>query len=479
MAAAAGPERASKKMGSRAIPPMAVTWRRSALVAAALLAAGGAMPATAADAAASPPPAASASADTTRSPSPALRLEGGRWYDGRAGWTTPSRPWYVVDGVLTRARPPRVDATVHLGRLHVLPPLAEAHNHNLQNPWAVGQFADAIVRGGTFYSMQMCAQDDMARQARSMLGHPAQVDVAWADACITSSDGHPIGIALAQARQVGMEQTADELRDRMVWTIDSQQDIEAKWPRIAETAPSLVKLILVDSADHARHRADPKLAGFNGLDPALLPELVRRSHAAGARVVVHVDTAADFAVAVRAGADIVAHLPGYRIIEGKGLADYLIDPEVIAQARRQGTRVMTTTVASGHDIARHPAHAPLIREAYRRNLQALRAAGVPLMIGSDEFFGGVVDEIESLDALGAMPRAELIRRAVVDTPQAMFPGRRIGRLEAGAEASFIAYEGDPLVDPKVLRKPVLAVKRGLPLPVAETRKPAAASAAGS
>jgi imidazolonepropionase-like amidohydrolase len=50
------------------------------------------------------------------------------------------------------------------------------------------------------------------------------------------------------------------------------------------------------------------------------------------------------------------------------------------------------------------------------------------------------------------------------TPRAIFPARRIGRLAAGYEASFLVLEGDPVSDFSYTGKIFLRVKRGLVLP---------------
>jgi imidazolonepropionase-like amidohydrolase len=49
------------------------------------------------------------------------------------------------------------------------------------------------------------------------------------------------------------------------------------------------------------------------------------------------------------------------------------------------------------------------------------------------------------------------------TPRAIFPGRRIGALADGYEASFLALAGDPLEDLANVRRIRLRFKQGVPL----------------
>jgi imidazolonepropionase-like amidohydrolase len=46
------------------------------------------------------------------------------------------------------------------------------------------------------------------------------------------------------------------------------------------------------------------------------------------------------------------------------------------------------------------------------------------------------------------------------TPRAIFPGRKIGRLADGYEASFLVLDGDPLADWSRAHKIVSRVKQG-------------------
>lgn len=389
-------------------------------------------------------------------PQPNIAFTGGRWFDGAA--FAPAN-WYAVGGRFTATRPDRIDATVDLTGRYVLPPFADAHNHDAQNPRMATFANDKNLRQGVFYSVQMCSRSDQRQDFAGFFGRPTTLDVLYADACISSSDGHPLGIALASMRQAGMEPSVEEIR-RGYDPIDTLADLDRLWPEIVARRPSLIKVILINSERRAQDRANPSLFGYLGLDPELAAPIVARAHAAGIRVVIHGDSAADFGIAVRAGADIVAHLPGYRIADGMTVGDYRISDAAIAEAARRRTVVITTASAASHDMRRHPQNADALHAMQVENLGRLRAAGVPLAIGSDAVLGTVIDEVAYLDGLGVMPRAELLRRATMETPRVIFPDREIGGFREGAEASLVTFDADPLADIGALRSPRLRVKQG-------------------
>lgn len=390
-------------------------------------------------------------------PAPNLHLKGGLWFDGSS-----FRPmeWYAVEGKLTSRRPARVDAIVDLSARHIIPPLAEAHNHDLQNAFLAGRVAPSYLASGIFYSGQMGANPEDIRPFRSFLGTPGSVDVMYVEALISASDGHPLGMALDSYKAAGMEAKPEDIRDRAYWVVDSLADLDARWDRIAKAKPALVKVMLIDSANYAANRRNPALFGRNGMDPALVPEIAKRTHAIGARLVAHAETADDFAKAVVGGADIIAHLPGYKIGKGKAAADYRLAEESIAEAAKRGVTIITTTAISRFALEKSPELAPVIRLNYVDNIRRLRAAGVKIAFGSDDVGGSVVGEIESVDSLNVVPRNELLRIATRDSARLLFPDRAIGAFVEGAEASLVALEGNPLEDLSALRRPRLAIKQG-------------------
>ena len=128
-----------------------------------------------------------------------------------------------------------------------------------------------------------------------------------------------------------------------------------------------------------------------GLDPALAPVIVKRAHAAGLRVSAHVESAKDFEVAVKAGAEIVAHMPGFwpderRIVNGFDL--YKITEAAAREAGRRRVTVITTIGESLRLIESDPkwtARRDALLGVYRHNIELLKKHGVRIAIGSDQF----------------------------------------------------------------------------------------------
>ena len=121
-----------------------------------------------------------------------MAIEGGRWFDGER--FVPST-WYVVDGKLTRRPPRRIDLRIDAKGASVVPPYADAHNHDMQNAWGIARRLTAALHDGVFYTAQLCANDDI-EPFRPLLNRTHTPDVVVANACISASDGHPLGLLL-------------------------------------------------------------------------------------------------------------------------------------------------------------------------------------------------------------------------------------------------------------------------------------------
>ena len=75
----------------------------------------------------------------------------------------------------------------------------------------------------------------------------------------------------------------------------------------------------------------------------------------------------------------------------------------------------------------------------------MKAAGVSIAIGSDSYFQTAWNEIQSLKALQVFADEELLALWIRTPALSIFPGRAIGSLEPGYEASFLALDCDPTV----------------------------------
>lgn len=389
-----------------------------------------------------------------------LAFVGGSWFTGTA---FEERTAYAVDGVLTFEPPARVDSTVHLDGGYVVPPFGEAHNHNVEHSSRIAATIAQYLRDGVFYVRN---PNNLPRTRRPLAGTvnvPTSIDVAFSNGGLTASGGHPVPHV-----QRNIERgiwTAVDGEGAFYFVVDDEADLHRVWEAVLEGRPDFLKTYLLYSEEYARRRDDPAFFGWKGLDPALLPEIVRRAHQAGLRVSTHVETAADFHHALAAGVDEIAHMPGFRGDSAVQLPDpsiFEISEADARRAARQGT-VVVTTVGGVREIDPAGPDSLLRRRFDRlhaRNLRLLHEHGVRLALGSDDYGDTSVGEAMYLHGLGVFDNAALLRLWSQATPRAIFPERRVGCLEQGCDASFLVLRGDPIADFGHVRDILLRVKEG-------------------
>lgn len=417
-----------------------------------------------------------------------VALINGQWFTGTA---FEPRTLYSVDGRFTATRPARVDRTIDLAGTWIVPPFGEAHNHNIDGV-VEERSRRAIARylaDGVFYvKIQGNFPVSEALKRRLGVNSPTGPDVLFAQAFLTSSGGHPIQlheqILLAQGYYPGF--TRERLEDSVYITLDSEDDLETKWPRVRALRPDFIKANLWYSDEFEKRKSDPAYVGRRGLDPRLLQKLVVKAHRDSLRVSVHITNAADFHHAVAAGADEIVHGGGpspFNTIEDRmGDPRLVREPARVGQlfgealrssnayrpiavddarlAARHGIVVVTTVVS----LTRAPEAARAgIRPAMAANLRLLLDNGVTLAVGSDNVTDTSVLEVEQLATLGVLDNLAMLRMWAETTPLAIFPDRKIGRLSEGYEASFLALAGNPLEDLRHLREIKLRFKQGFPL----------------
>lgn len=405
---------------------------------------------------------------------PVLEVKNGQWYTG-TGFT--SRTFYVVRGILRADRPARIDSTIDLQGRFLIPPFGDAHTHNLDGPFNLEVVRDAYLAEGTFYVAVLTNTASGAEKVRSRFNRPCELDVIYANGGLTSTLSHPFLAYEPRAMRLygdWSSHAAAIRRSRLrendaYWFIDTLQDLDARWPRIVAAAPDIIKIFLLDAREDPPVMPDSGLPHGHGLRPSLVPDIVQRAHAAGLRVAAHVETAADFERAIDGGVDLIAHLPGYVMgtdAEGQARLDaspstFEIPDAVALRAGRRGVAV-TLTIAWTQSGGGPDSAAAVIRrqELAKRNLVRLQAHGVRFVVGSDWFGQTAGHEIDAMRSLGAWDTAALLHMWMVETPEVIFPGRRIGKLEPGYEASFLVLDDNPLHRFDAVKDIRLRVKQG-------------------
>lgn len=399
-----------------------------------------------------------------------VALEHGRWFDGRR--FVDRRSVYLVDGRISYRQPRRVVRRIDLHGGYVIPPLGDAHTHMFDGAAGLRWQRPLFLSAGVFYAMNLTAPTSYVVKIRDQLRGPKNVDVVSSLGGITGPQSHPAEIYEANALgyykyEQQLAHAAEIHASRKMWddayfVVETRADVDAKWPVILRNRPDIIKVFLRSSEHYAEHWK--KWGAGGGIDPRLLPYIVAKAKRSGLRTAVAVSTAFDYRQALNAGAALISHMPCYQDTSAPGPYQDVNTPDECLltdrDARLAASRHMANVIVVSEWANDRPAEIVGWEQA---NVGKLRRAGAMIAVGSDQYGA---NEIEGLIA-GARkhlyPVTDILRWATMTTPRLIFPGRKIGCLTEGCEASLLVLQSDPLKDMAALKSIALRVKDGEPL----------------
>jgi imidazolonepropionase-like amidohydrolase len=392
----------------------------------------------------------------------------GNWFDGK-GFRR--KVFYSINGFFSEKRPTKVDETLDLKGGYVVPPFADAHTHHFDSPRLIDQQIAIYLRDGVFYAKTQGNLRSGALKVADKVNVPTNVDVAYAHGTLTRTFGH--GLEIFETMALGLVPmtsvieankariAASRLRENdAYYIIDSAKDLDEKWKQILAGKPDFLKIYLLHSEkfkETLEKIPDIKL-GHIGLDPSLVPLIVKRAHAAGLRVSAHVESAADYRVALRAGVDEMAHLPGYYFTLDEDPAIYQLTEKDVTDTAKHRTWVIPTPNLP--DSFEDKTLLKKVEDVAKHNLKLLKRENARIAFGADSYMSTPVKYVLYIGKLGIFTNLEMLKIWCEDTPQTIFRNRKIGRLRKDYEASFLVLDKNPLEDLEAVKGIRLRFKQG-------------------
>ncbi len=399
---------------------------------------------------------------------PTLSLIGGQFWNGNA---FKAGNWFVEDGRFTQRKPNTIVKEVNLAGKYIAPAYGDAHTHHIDGEYLAKKMNSDYLAQGTLYVQSMGNHTSSRRESDQIVNQSNSIDVAFANAGITSSWGHPVFLYESLANPLDSKLSPKERSDAIkhrprtqlgdsYWLVENAQDLERVWPRYLASDPDLTKIFIVNTEERIQNLDG--LAGTIGLAPGVVELVVKRARESGLRVYAHIDTAEDFLIARRAHVDGLAHMPGYGLAN-EATSKYRLAGSLpsLKEMVIQPTAGITGQYASVEQTA-------ITRKLQAKNISVLKSKGARFAIGSDIFFETQKREALAWKDIGFSLR-EVFQSLVTTTPQSIFPNRAIGRIADGYEGSFVVLGKDPLKDIEGAFSPLNLYKQGLLVWPASTR----------
>ncbi len=384
-------------------------------------------------------------------PAPLLALRSKRVLDAAHGRWITDAVVVVKDGriVEVTSSVPGAATLIDLGDRSLLPGLVDAHTHIfLQGNHDPGEYADQILaedpahrvaravrslrialehgfttlrdlgtEGAGFadVALRAAVEEEVLPGPRLQVAGPAiGATHSYAISNYRSDWAFPVGVAECD----GVEGCRREVRRQISRGVD--------WIKVYVTSGTGVRV----DAD-----------GYSDSPPpwtmAELQTLVDVAHEGGLAVAAHAMAATGTDMAVAAGVDSIEHGTAIRPATAYAMAE-------------RGIALVPTLLA--------------LREQPRQSFQNCRAAGVPIVFGTDvgAFYWDEFNqarELELLVELGMTP-AEAIRSATVAAAALLRRAGELGDITAGARADLVACPGDPLRDVATMQAVDVVIKGG-------------------
>lgn len=360
----------------------------------------------------------------------------------------------VIQNADFRGKPPAGARLVDGKGRTLLPGLIDSHVHSYRH------FELPLLFGVTTQVDMFTAVQVMQEAAKAMASgtNHDRADLFSAGTLVTAKGGH--------GTEYGMP----------IPTLDKAEDAQAFVDaRIAEGS-HFIKIVMEDGFGTTH---------FHSLDAATVKAAIDAAHKRGKLAVVHISTLANARAALDAGADGLAHLfpgasvsaqgsaelarlakrkgafviPTFSVLEGIASVkpqDVLGDPDAMALLDKEEKGVLRS------DFGRPPT--PALLAAPKAVTAAMRAAGVPVLAGTDAGNPGTAHgislhhELASLVDAGLTPGEALA--AATSVPARMFRLGKRGRIANGYKADLVLVDGNPLADIGATRRIVAVWKDG-------------------
>jgi imidazolonepropionase-like amidohydrolase len=362
----------------------------------------------------------------------------------------------IVDGAGRTLLPGYIDAHTHISGSGAPPwaPRRVSDAHNLE-AYAYAGVTTTFVLGGM-------AEDLAALEASMAREQTIGPRLLYTHLPITAPGGHPIPVG----------------KELMPWPLGPV--LASMVPQIADRAAG--ESAVADTAEHNVHFikaiVDSLPPGAPAMNAEALAGLAEATHRRGFKLFVHIGTIDDALLAVRAGADVLAHgmyrgpvttaqaeeiarsevpviftLGGWvrtaELARGAlvptALDELTVPAEILDSLRGEAGRAFAGPGQLGEFAAALLEHEP----HWYENVRVLHAAGVPLLVGTDSplpgIFPGSSYHVElTLLAQAGVPNGELLLGATSRAADVL--GLDAGRIAAGATADLVLVRGDPVAD---------------------------------
>lgn len=380
----------------------------------------------------------------------------GQWYTGLEFVTG---TWYVSNGLLTQKAPAQIDSVINLDNHWVIPPMADAGCANMFDARSAAGMIKQYMNEGVFYLQVLNNTQESRAATQPLMNKSTSPDATFTNGAITCSLGEPFLKYEAPAQEIYNPadwassyekiKTGRKMLGNAYWFIDNKTALAANWEKIIAQKPDVLYIYLLDAQVNGGKES-------KGLSVDMAKAVVKKAHKANLRVFAWVEAGDDVRLGIKVGVDGFANLPGYNW-DGSGNPDrFQISND---DMKKMVKKKMPVATLLSH--AQSASVKPAVKEFQSKMFIRLLEGGVNLIVASDDPQRTIRGEINYLNNLAQNNGANILRMLCENTPMAIFPNRKIGKIKDGYEASFLVLGDDPFSNILKIRASEFKVKNGI------------------
>jgi imidazolonepropionase-like amidohydrolase len=402
------------------------------------------------------------------------QFKGGNWFiNGKFTKTT----FYTVNGYFTKEVPQTIDSVIDLQNKYCIPPFGDAHTHNLTDRYSIEAMANTYKKEGIFYVQVLGNPSNSAKMSREYLQKNQIVETVFANGFLTATYGHgfypyePLALGIYSPREQIKKQNVIKksriMENDAYFFLDKIEDVDNKWSLIMKSKPDLLKICLMDVKDYENLRKAEKVETY-GVSAEVAEYILIKAHKNNLRVFAHIETAEDARFCAKIGVDGLAHLPGYGW-NGKDETKLkycmtTTDAKLFKKAKMTITPTLnldyTVEFDSSGKMTTFPERFEKTLKYEKKMMNTLYKLGVNIALGADDYGKTVSKEIDYLVKYDFFKEKQLIDIYCRQTPQSIFPNRKIGEIKEGYEASFLVLNENPMKNIETIKKIEGRIKKG-------------------
>jgi hypothetical protein len=382
----------------------------------------------------------------------------GSWYNG-SNFTNGT--WYVVNNKFSKKAPSKIDSVVDLQGRWVVPPQGDVYCSSVADNSNAASLLKLYMDEGVFYLQILGNTQEGRNTVQPMVNKGTAPDVVFGNGVLTCTLGYPFleyegpAQGIRNPTQWGVNydkiKTGHKMLGNGYWFIDNKDMFAANWDKIKAQKPGVIEIYLLDAQNAGGKEG-------KGLDAEVAKLIVKKAHKADIRVYAFTETAEDVRLAFKLGVDGLANMPGHNWDGVGDTKKYELSDDDLKKLAKKKTPVATLfshALANGQRSAVTAFHA--------KTLKRLLDNDVNVVLGSNDPQRSNRAELNYWFNLPNIDYARLVKVICENTPRAVFPDRKIGKIEDGFEASFLVLSDTPMENILKIRAISFKVKNGLVL----------------